>query len=88
MGVSHGPLVGVGCLEACGTDNNYCRAGTAAAAAQAAIGNVVAHSLFATCTSAAAGGYGAAVIASAAQVAGGVTAGVAGVAAAVAKAAE
>lgn len=52
--------------------------GTVAASAQAAIGNVVAPSLFATLTSAGAGGYGVAAISVAAQWAGGTMAGVAG----------
>lgn len=47
--------------------------GTTAATAQATIGNVVAPSLFATLTSAGAGGYGIAVISGAAQWVGGTT---------------
>lgn len=52
--------------------------GTAAASAQATIGNVVAPSLFATLTSAGAGGYGVAAISGAVQWAGGTMVGLAG----------
>ncbi|KAJ1323018.1 Interferon-induced 6-16 family [Microdochium nivale] len=57
--------------------------GTTAATIQAGIGNVAARSLFATCTSAAASGYGVAVLAGAARVAGGAFASAAAGAAAV-----
>jgi hypothetical protein len=51
--------------------------GTIAASAQATIGNVVAPSLFATLTSAGAGGYGIAAISGAAQWVGGTILGLA-----------
>jgi len=51
--------------------------GTIAATTQAGIGNVVAQSLFATATSAAAGGYGIATITGAVQAIGGATAAIA-----------
>ena len=54
--------------------------GTSAASAQATIGNVIAPSLFATLTSAGAGGYGVAAISGAVQWVGGTMAGLAGVA--------
>jgi hypothetical protein len=54
--------------------------GTQAAAAQATIGNVVAPGMFATLTSAGAGGYGVAAIAGTVQWAGGTMMGLAGAA--------
>jgi hypothetical protein len=61
---------------------NWLLIGTTAASAQAAIGNVVAPSVFATLTSAGAGGYGVAAISGAVQWVGGTvgTAGLAGAA--------
>jgi len=56
---------------------HLCAPGTIAATTQAGIGNVVAQSLFATATSAAAGGYGIATITGAVQAIGGATAAIA-----------
>ena len=60
------------------SDTHSVGIGTAAASAQATIGNVVAPSLFATATSAGAGGYGVAAISGAAQWIGGTMVGFAG----------
>ncbi|KAL8365581.1 hypothetical protein RB595_004411 [Gaeumannomyces hyphopodioides] len=66
-------------LGAIGFGSSGIIAGSAAAAAQAAIGNVIAGSWLATLTSAGMGGYGAAAISGAVQTAGGATAAVAAV---------
>ena len=59
---------------------NWLVIGTTAASGQAAIGNVIAPSLFATMTSAGAGGYGVAAISGAVQWVGGTMMGLAALA--------
>lgn len=61
------------------------RPGSMAASTQAAIGNVAAGTVFATFTSAGAGGYGAAALAGGAQLVGGAVAVTGGLTAAIAQ---